>query len=299
MAKEYHVSKLIGSGRYAEVFLAEKDGKKVALKKILVRETNKIAVTREIECLKKLQDCTCVVKMLDHYREKPYHAVIAFELLEISLRQILDKKKQLPEDFVKNVAFQLFRGLQTIHERNILHRDLKPGNVLFTRDGVLKLIDFGQARSIGTAEGASNLKLTSLGIGTLWYKPLEMIYRTENYGPEVDIWACGCILYELLSGKPLFPGNCDLVQICTIQSVVGVPREEEWPDLKKLKDYGKLTFEEQEGEGFEVRCSEMKSLIEKSVNVYPFKRIKTKDAVACCSEWRDVRDSQIFLHSTQ
>lgn len=133
--------------------------------------------------------------------------------------------------------------MHALHEKDIVHRDMKPSNIMLCPEGVLKIIDLGQARSLQEATSAgARLTSGSYGIGTRFYKPLELLYGSQTYGTEVDIWAAGCILAEAVNGEVLFSGNSDILQLCYIQNILGTPDVKEWPSIVKLPDYGKLLF---------------------------------------------------------
>ena len=96
---------------------------------------------------------------------------------------------------------QLLTGLYYCHRNNILHRDIKGSNLLIDNNGILKLADFGLARSCAT----ENAKTLTNRVITLWYRPPELLLGTQSYGPAVDMWSAGCIFAELLHGKPILP----------------------------------------------------------------------------------------------
>mmetsp|Transcript_42818 Transcript_42818/g.84128 ORF Transcript_42818/g.84128 Transcript_42818/m.84128 type:complete len:209 (+) Transcript_42818:96-722(+) len=127
---------------------------------------------------------------------------------------------------VKSLVFSLLRAVEACHKMWVLHRDLKPDNVLFVDDGTLKLADFGLARTYGTPK-----RRLSPEAVTLWYKPPELLLGSSEYSASVDMWGVGCILAELLLRRPFLQGNqTDISQLDTIFRVFGTPNETNWPD---------------------------------------------------------------------
>lgn len=113
--------------------------------------------------------------------------------------------------------YQIISGLNEIHKFNVIHRDIKPENILVSKNGVLKIADFGMARII-----ASPGRAMTRNIVTRWYRPPEIFFGSKYYSYAVDMWAIGCILAELYQKKPLFTGNHDLDTLSQIFSVTGV-----------------------------------------------------------------------------
>jgi cyclin-dependent kinase 12/13 len=153
---------------------------------------------------------------------------------------------------VKRYMRTLLIGLQLLQNNRVLHRDLKNANLLVSDKGELKIADFGLARqfyhdssqssaklsraSDGTKPPSGNFKMTSKVI-TLWYRPPELVFGTESYGTEVDIWSAGCIMAELLTGKALFPARDEIELVKQICNVLGMADENSMPGCTSLKDY--------------------------------------------------------------
>jgi len=133
---------------------------------------------------------------------------------------------------VKTFLFQLLRGLHFCHCRRILHRDLKPQNLLIDKNGILKIADFGLARSFCVP-----LRPYTHEVVTLWYRPPEILLGDTAYSTPVDIWSVGCIFAELLTRNPLFPGDCEIDQLFKIFRILGTPNEEVWPNCTQLPDF--------------------------------------------------------------
>ena len=133
---------------------------------------------------------------------------------------------------IKSYILQTLLGLEYLHANWILHRDLKPNNLLMNRDGILKIADFGLAKFYGSP----NRVYTHIVV-TRWYRAPELLFGARNYGTGVDVWAVGCILAELLLRIPFVAGDTDLDQLAKIFQAMGTPTEESWPGHTKLPDY--------------------------------------------------------------
>ena len=119
------------------------------------------------------------------------------------------------------------------HSHNVLHRDLKPQNLLINKNGELKLADFGLARAFGIP-----VKVYSAEVVTLWYRPPDVLFGAKLYSTSIDMWSAGCIFAELSNaGRPLFPGSTVDDQLRRIFKVLGTPTEDIWPNVTQLPDF--------------------------------------------------------------
>lgn len=118
------------------------------------------------------------------------------------------------------------RGVHAIHSAHVLHRDLKPGNLLVNKNCDLKICDFGLARAVDPETEAKDLGLTEYVV-TRWYRAPELLVENQTYSTAIDVWACGCIFAEMLGRKALFPGRDYLHQLRLIIDVLGTPTEED------------------------------------------------------------------------
>ena len=164
---------------------------------------------------------------------------MVFDYMDHDLTGLMERRGYaLPVPHAKCYMKQLLRGLHYCHTKAVLHRDLKASNLLINNAGVLKLGDFGLART-ARANGGGGRALTNRVI-TLWYRPPELLLGATRYGPEVDMWSVGCIFAELLLGKPLFPGAEEGEQVDRITRLLGTPTEATMPGVSSLPHYANL-----------------------------------------------------------
>ncbi|XP_064899631.1 cyclin-dependent kinase 2 isoform X1 [Columba livia] len=227
----------IGEGTYGVVYKARNKvtGEVVALKKIrLDTETEGVPSTaiREISLLKELNHPN-IVKLLDviHTENKLY---LVFEFLHQDLKKFMDSASisgiALP--LIKSYLFQLLQGLAFCHAHRVLHRDLKPQNLLINADGAIKLADFGLARAFGVP-----VRTYTHEVVTLWYRAPEILLGCKYYSTAVDIWSLGCIFAEMITRRALFPGDSEIDQLFRIFRTLGTPDEAAWPGVTAMPDY--------------------------------------------------------------
>jgi CTD kinase subunit alpha len=148
---------------------------------------------------------------------------------------------------IKDLLHQMLEGLHYLHHRGILHRDIKGSNILLDASGNLKLADFGLARTYHKRR--PNLDYSNRVI-TLWYRPPELLLGATAYGPAVDIWSIGCIMLEMATRKPIFPGKDEIDQITRIWGLMGSSTAETWPKVASLPWWELLKPVENESPGF-------------------------------------------------
>ncbi|XP_057597800.1 cyclin-dependent kinase 7 isoform X1 [Hippopotamus amphibius kiboko] len=173
--------------------------------------------------------------LLDAFGHKSNISLV-FDFMETDLEVIIkDNSLVLTPSHIKAYMLMTLQGLEYLHQHWILHRDLKPNNLLLDENGVLKLADFGLAKSFGSPNRAYTHQVV-----TRWYRAPELLFGARMYGVGVDMWAVGCILAELLLRVPFLPGDSDLDQLTRIFETLGTPTEEQWPDMCSLPDF--VTF---------------------------------------------------------
>ncbi|NXV04743.1 CKD18 kinase, partial [Cettia cetti] len=138
---------------------------------------------------------------------------------------------------VKIFMFQLLRGLAYCHGRKILHRDLKPQNLLINERGELKLADFGLARAKSVPT-----KTYSNEVVTLWYRPPDVLLGSTEYSTPIDMWGVGCIHYEMVTGRPMFPGSTVKEELHLIFRLLGTPTEDTWPGITSNEEFKAYNF---------------------------------------------------------
>jgi cyclin-dependent kinase 2 len=243
--ENYHQPVKIGEGTYGVVYKARDKltNQFVALKKIqLDNDSEGVPSTaiREITLLKEL-DHRNVVKLLDVIVSNN-RLYIVFEHCAKDLKKFLDDYEPspgcagLPETDANIFLYQLLDGLAYCHANRVLHRDLKPPNILLDANGNIKLADFGLARTFTLPAPTLTHEVI-----TLWYRPPEILLGSKDYSLAVDIWSVGCIYAEMLTKKTLFPGKSEIDQLFLIFKTFGTPNESAWPGVSKLPDY-KDTF---------------------------------------------------------
>ena len=183
---------------------------------------------------------------------------------------------------IKKLLQQLFNGMYYIHHNRILHRDMKASNILITKNGVLKLADFGLARAISTAKGQQRY---TNRVVTLWYRPPELLLGERNYGPAIDMWGAGCIMAEMWTRSPVMQGNTEQHQITLISQLCGSITTEAWPNVDKLELFGKLDLPKEQNRKIRdrlrhyIKDSYAIDLLDKLLTLDPSKRIDSNDAL--------------------
>ncbi|KAJ2641985.1 kinase subunit of RNA polymerase II carboxy-terminal domain kinase I, partial [Coemansia sp. RSA 1694] len=226
---------MVGEGTYGKVYKArnKETGRIVALKRMRVdmdREGFPITAMREIRLLKQLRHPN-ITQVLDVVPASGNAICVVMEYMDYDLSGLISHPQWDPEPaHKKSLMHQLLEGLDFMHTRGILHRDIKGSNLLVNQQGQVKYVDFGLARSF---HHTRMQELTNRVI-TLWYRPPELLLGTTLYGPEVDIWSLGCVLLELFTKKPAFQGQNDIDQLEQIFKLLGTPSPAIWESLKKL-----------------------------------------------------------------
>jgi serine/threonine protein kinase len=273
----------LGEGTYGVVYKAvdKRTGDYVALKRIRIdHEEDGIPSTsiREISLLKELRHPTIVdLRQVIHTDGK---LTLVFEFMDTDLRRYLENARSgLPLLVIKSYAYQILSGLSYCHSHRIMHRDMKPANLLLNKYGSIKICDFGLARTFTLP-----LRNYTREIVTLWYRPPEILLaaKAATYSVVVDIWSTGCIIAEMFLKRAIFAGDSEIDQLFRIFQVLGTPNEETWPGVSSMPGYSS-SFPSWKpkslGEVLRGGDPSMIDLISKMLVYDPRKRISASDAL--------------------
>lgn len=237
--KRYEKIDFLGEGQFATVFKAcdRETGNIVAVKKIKMGGRieaqdgiNRTAL-REIKLLQELHHEN-IIGLLDVFGHKSNISLV-FDFMDTDLEVVIkDMSLVLRPSDVKAYVLMTLKGLEYLHLNWVLHRDLKPNNLLLTSEGILKLGDFGLARYYGSPNRAYTHQVV-----TRWYRSPELLFGAQMYGTGVDMWAVGCILAELLLRTPFLPGESDLDQLTKIFMALGTPNDSRWSSARLLSSF--------------------------------------------------------------
>ncbi|ODV96607.1 hypothetical protein PACTADRAFT_48438 [Pachysolen tannophilus NRRL Y-2460] len=288
VSDHYQILDIVGEGAYGIVCssIHKPSQQKVAIKKIVPFE-------RSMFCLRTLRE----LKLLKHFNHEniisildiqiPYsfesfnEVYLIQELMETDLHRVI-KTQKLSDDHCQYFIYQTLRALKALHSANVLHRDLKPSNLLLNANCDLKICDFGLARSVASTE--DNFGFMTEYVATRWYRAPEIMLTFQEYTTAIDVWSVGCILAEMLSGKPLFPGRDYHNQLWLIIEILGTPSMEDYYSIKsrRAKEYikslplrKKVPFDKLFPNANPLAID----LLEKLLTFNPSKRIKVEDAL--------------------
>lgn len=228
----------VGKGAYGIVWKSKdrKTGRTVALKKIFdafQNSTDAQRTFREIQFLQELnlQPHENIVRLLNVLKaDNDRDIYLIFEHMEINLHAVI--RAQILIDIHKRyVLYQSLKALKYLHSGELIHRDMKPSNILLNADCHVKIIDFGLARSVAEIKQDDQNALTEY-VATRWYRAPEILLGSPKYTKAVDMWSMGCILGELLGGAPMFPGENTMHQLEKILTVIGFPKKAEISSIK-------------------------------------------------------------------
>jgi cyclin-dependent kinase 7 len=286
----YIKKKRLGEGTYAVIYLAYRTERRddpivgegtplskvpVAMKRIKFTKYSRgheISAIREIKALKRIES-EFVVKLLDVFiHEKAIHLIL--EYVDTNLEEVIKNSERIimPGD-IKAWMLMILRGLYECHRLFIVHRDIKPNNILIALDGTAKLADFGLTRKIEN-------EMTPQAV-TRWYRAPEILLGAKSYGLPVDMWAVGCVFAELFLRIPLFAGDTDIQQLDLIFKALGTPTEKEWPGMTTLPNF--LHFQQYNRYPlsmlFTAATADAIDLLEKLLSYDPRRRIGCLDAL--------------------
>lgn len=274
----------LGEGTYATVHKGRNRQTQeiVALKEIHLdpEEGTPSTAIREISLMKELKHPNIV--RLHDVQHTESRLILVFEFCEQDLKKYMDttgEKGALHPEIVRSFMYQLLKGIAYCHDNRVLHRDLKPQNLLINKRGELKIGDFGLARAFGVP-----VNTFSNEVVTLWYRPPDVLLGSRTYSTSIDIWSAGCIFAEMISGVPLFRGRDNNDQLNAIIKVVGTPDDrtfrkimQDSPEVqfRQLPKYPKQNFQT-----LLPRASPLAiNLLEGLLHFEPTRRLSAKEAL--------------------
>ncbi|XP_029979718.1 serine/threonine-protein kinase MAK isoform X2 [Sphaeramia orbicularis] len=232
MMNRYTTLKQLGDGTYGSVLMgrSNESGELVAIKRMKRKfySWEECMNLREVKSLKKLNHAN-VVKLKEVIREND-HLYFVFEYMKENLYQLMKDRetKMFSENEIRNIMFQVLTGLAFVHKHGFFHRDMKPENLLCMGPELVKIADFGLAREIRSKPPYTDY------VSTRWYRAPEVLLRSSTYTSPIDLWAVGCIMAELYTLRPLFPGNSEVDEIFKICQVLGTVKKSDWPEGYQL-----------------------------------------------------------------
>ena len=221
--------------------------------------------------------------------------MLVFEYMDKDLKKYMDARNtggQLDPITIKSFMFQLLNGIEFCHSNRVLHRDLKPQNLLINSKGQLKLADFGLARAFGIP-----VNTFSNEVVTLWYRAPDVLLGSRTYNTSIDIWSAGCIMAEMYTGRPLFPGTTNEDQLQKIFRLMGTPSERSWPGISQFPEY-KANFPIYATQDLRIILPSVDivalDLLNRMLQLRPEMRISAADALThrWFADLRQVRSSQ-------
>lgn len=219
---KYSILNKLGEGTFSDVLKCSQtsSGRLVAVKKLKKQfdRSSEALSLPELVTLVRLPEHKNVLRLLEYiFDNREGKLFMVFELMETSLYDlIVSHKRCMSELKVKHLLHQMLKGVDHLHSNGIFHRDIKPENILM-RNSTLKVADLGSVRAVHSRPPYTEY------VSTRWYRAPECLLTAGYYGPKMDVWACGCVFYEMLTSKPIFPGTNELDQLTRIHKVTGTP----------------------------------------------------------------------------
>lgn len=302
--KNYTIYLKLGQGTFGVVQKAKAPlGELVALKQLLnhsAKEGFPITAMREITILKQL-DHVNILKIVDMIYDDPqvanpadlittrgcFYTVLPYMALDL-VGLLENPRVVLEVPHIKCIMHQLLQGVNYIHQQRFLHRDIKAANILLAGDGVLKIADFGLARTYhgkppreGSPPGGGERLYTGLVV-TRWYRAPELLLGERKYTTAVDMWGVGCVFAELFTHKPILVGKTDAHQAQLVFQLCGLPLE--WPAAMLLPNKTDYNLGLTAKRSFETRFSELMppeavALLARMLTLDPYKRANAADAM--------------------
>ncbi|GBG72475.1 hypothetical protein CBR_g12050 [Chara braunii] len=288
--RKYEISHKLGKGAYGIVWKAidKKTRETVAVKKIFdafQNATDAQRTFREVMFLQELSNHENIIRLYNVLKaENDRDIYLVFEYMETDLHAVI-RANILEEIHKQYTMYQLFKCLKYMHSAELLHRDIKPSNLLLNSECQVKVADFGLARSVSQLKNETGPSpvLTDY-VATRWYRAPEILLGSTKYTYGVDMWSSGCILGELLGGKPLFPGTSTMNQLDKVLELVGRPSLEdveaiESPFAGTMLDSLPVAQPKTFSELFPSASPEAEDLLRRLLQFNPAKRITAEEAL--------------------
>ncbi|EER09960.1 CDK1, putative [Perkinsus marinus ATCC 50983] len=247
LENRYELCEKLGEGTYGKVYrgMDKVTREPVAIKRMKINledEGCPSLAIREIALLRKIKSANVVSLLhihVDRCSSSPWDSLtLVFELLTYDLRQFIKMNSIPSAPCLKYFIYQILRGVKACHDLRIMHRDIKPQNLLISQTtGRIKLADFGLARSYMHPTHRCTHEIV-----TLWYRAPEVIMGSLEYTYSIDVWSIGCVMAELFTGgSPLFPTDSEVETLFRIFRMLGTPTPETWPGIvETCPDYCEL-----------------------------------------------------------
>ena len=244
--KKYEIIREIGDGTYGIVYEGKnkETNQKVAIKRLKqkYRTLEECLSKIEVKVLEKLNNEN-IVQLKEVIKDKKGEISYIFEYCDCNLFEFIENhrehKKIIPEPIIREITFQIVKGMKYMHSQKYFHRDLKPENILVILNNYnlnntacneikIKIADFGTAKEIPNSNNNNILPMTDY-VCTRWYRAPECVFRGDIYDEKVDVWAIGCIMAELYNLSAIFQGENEFDQINQILKILGTPTRTKWP----------------------------------------------------------------------
>ena len=249
--KRYTIVEKLGEGSYGAVYKVHDNtnGQNMAVKIILTKDSHEGIPSTTIREITNLKYCSHpnILSLINVYFYQDQIELV-LDCCESDLRNFINKYQDIPKTYnketIKNIIYQIIKGVSFMHSQAIVHRDLKPGNILIDVSTLkVKIGDFGFSRKLSIPT-----RRYTREVSTLWYRAPELLLGSPLYSFGIDIWGIGCILAELVMKEPLFEGNSEIEELKMMFNVFGTFNDRLFPGFEKVLNTNKFLVRKK-GEG--------------------------------------------------